>query len=419
MDIELLNSERLSEWGGRLKFPSAAVDALQALASLVRGDEELRSIFTEFHQRTVLRGEWHRQWSALPVDERAQARLKDQTPLFYLLAYMSALPYTERRYRQLGIGMHIFHDTMKDFLFYLEDFHDLHGVWGYGQFAWIWRHLTCELFRLGRLQYMLETFHNGVKAFRRKTRAEENLWRSDRAHAPAAPNPDGHLAGLETVLLADPDQPLRTDGYAVGAGKSHRDPEGLSAAAWKPSYEETPAGWSGHLVNPYGSVCTHEVSLSRHEWELILQSGDTVLDLHIPRKDPLTVETCSHSFLQAGEFYARTFPDRPWKALYCHTWFFSPQLQTILPPDSSIVQFQREFYLYPFAGSAGFLWGFVFGDKYPDPATAPRDTSLRRAVLDWLAQGKEIFDLPGVMFHLPGAWGTQPYMGQWDERKTS
>jgi hypothetical protein len=58
----------------------------------------------------------------------------------------------------------------------------------------------------------------------------------------------------------------------------------------------------------------------------------------------------------------------------------------------------------------------VFGEKYPDPFTAPRDTSLRRAVLDWQAQGKEIFDLPGVMFHAPEEWGAQPYMGGWDRR---
>jgi hypothetical protein len=61
------------------------------------------------------------------------------------------------------------------------------------------------------------------------------------------------------------------------------------------------------------------------------------------------------------------------------------------------------------------LWGFVFGKKYPDRLTAPRDTSLRRAVLDWLDEGGEIFDLPGLMFHAPQAWGTQPYMRRWDK----
>mgnify|MGYP001563688099 CR=1 FL=1 len=100
MDIELLTSERLADWGGRLKFPTEALDALQAVASLVREDELLRSIFTHYHIQTTLRGEWHREWSDIPVDPRVQARLGDRTSLFYLLADMAALPYTAPRYRQ-------------------------------------------------------------------------------------------------------------------------------------------------------------------------------------------------------------------------------------------------------------------------------------------------------------------------------
>jgi hypothetical protein len=403
MDIELLTTEPLAAWGRRLDFPIEAIDALQSVASLVRGDDELHSIFAEFHERTALRGEWHREWSDLPMDTRVQARLGERTSLFYLLAYLSALPYTEARYRQLGVSAEIFHDTMLDFPFYLSDFYHLHGHWGYSHFAWIWRHVNGDLFRLGRLQYMLAPFHDGVTAFRRKFRRSV----------------DGDLAGMDLVLLADPDQPLRADGYAYGAGQLHSDDENLPAEAWKPVFEETAAGWRGNFVNPYGSVHPQTVFLPRAEWDLILQNGDTVLDLHIPRKDPLTAETCSASFRQAQEFFPRVFPDRPSKALYCHTWFFTPQLQTFLPPESSIVKFQREFYLYPFPGNVGFLWSFVFGEKNPDPSTAPRDTSLRRAVLDWLNQGKKIFDLPGVMFHTPDEWGAQPYMGQWDARRAS
>jgi hypothetical protein len=229
-------------------------------------------------------------------------------------------------------------------------------------------------------------------------------------------NLDGDLSGLDFVLLADPEQSLRPDGCAYGAGKSHHDNDVMTAEAWKPLYEKSAVGWRGQLVSPYGRVRSQTVYLPRAEWDLILQHGDTVLDLHIPRKDPLSAETCGDSYRQALEFFPRIFPERSWKALYCHTWFFTPQLQSFLPPESSIVKFQREFYLFPFPGSVGFLWSFVFGEKYPDPATAPRDTSLRRAVLDWIGQGKEIFDLPGVMFHSPEVWGTQPYMGRWDRK---
>ena len=174
---------------------------------------------------------------------------------------------------------------------------------------------------------------------------------------------------------------MRTDGYAFGIGRHSSENETPLAQAWKPAYEESAAGWRGHLVTPYGCVRPQVVFLPRTEWDLILQEGDTVLDVHIPRKDPLTAETCGDLYRQALEFFPRIFPERRWKALYCHSWFFTPQLQSFLPLESSIVQFQREFYLYPFPGSVGFLWSFVFGEKYPDPATAPRDYSLRRAVL--------------------------------------
>jgi hypothetical protein len=413
MDIELLISEHLAEWGARLKYPTEAVDALQAIASLVREDGELRSIFEEFHDRTARRGEWHREWSELPVDARVQSRLCERTSLFYLLAYMAALPSVEARYRQLGVSMDLFDDTMKDFLNYLGDFYDLRGYWGYAQFAWIWRHLTCELFRLGRLQYMLAPFYSGVTAFQRKLSTGGWPQKPTQGLSLGA---DGDLTGLDIVLLADPIQPLRVDGYAFGAGQHPSENEVPPAQAWKPAYQESVAGWRGHLVTPYGRVRPQVVFLPRAEWDLILQEGDTVLDLHIPSRDPLTAETCGSSYRQALEFFPRIFPERPWKALYCHTWFFTPQLQSFLPPESNIVKFQREFYLYPFPGSVGFLWSFVFGEKHPDPATAPRDTSLRRAMLDWIGQGKEIFDLPGVMFHSPEAWGTQPYMGGWDRK---
>ncbi len=180
---------------------------------------------------------------------------------------------------------------------------------------------------------------------------------------------------------------------------------------WLPIFEASEAGWRGHPVSPYGRVQREPAFLPASQWELLLQKGDPVLDIHIPRRDPLNNETCSSSLQQALEFFERFGPS---KAFFCHTWFFTPQLQQMLPAESAIVRFQREFYLFPFPGSVDFLWAFAFGDKYTDRASAPRDTSLQRAVLDWLAEGKEIFDLPGVLFHPPSAWGSQPYMSAWD-----
>ncbi len=393
MEIEILQPDRLRYWCGRIDMPATAVQALVEIAHSIQTEPEMLDVFVEFHQKNVLRGEWHREYSPIPFDPRVQARFGSQVSLFYLVAYLSALPFAEREYIRRGIDLAIFHDTLLEITTWLCHEYDLTGVWEFKQFHWIWRSLSCVLFRLGRLQYMLTPFSGGIHAFR-KTGAGDIL------------------------LLADPEVTLRADGYAQGAGQIHAEtpPAQPDPSAWRPVYEESNAGWRGNPVSPYGWVERNPVWLPRGDWQPALQPGDTVLDLHIPRKDSFSAADCRNSLEQAHQFFARLFPEQPFQASFCHTWFFTPQLQQLLPTESNLVRFQREFYLFPYAGGPGFLWAYVFGERYPQPQGAPRDTSLRRAVLTWLEEGKELFDLPGLCFHGPQAWGSQPYMRRWDQQ---
>jgi hypothetical protein len=393
MNIELLNPARLASWCSLIRLQPEATLALQAMSAQVSADPELLQIFTDFHAATALRREWHKEWSEFPFHPCVRERLGESASLFYLLAYLSALPYTYQKYQEHAILDQIFQDTFLDVPYYVGDYYDLHGTWGYGAFSWIWLHLDFQLFRLGRLQYRRMPFDEGVRALRRRS--------------------DGQV-----LLLADPELPLRADGYALGAGAvvppaaaAGATPQPEPEAGWLPVFESSVLGWRGHPVSPYGQVQLEPDFLPSDQWELLLQKGDPVLDIHIPRRDPLTAEACADSLQQALAFFEQFGPS---KAFFCHTWFFTPQLQQLLPPESAIVRFQREFYLFPHPGGLDFLWSFAFGDHYPDRASAPRDTSLRRAVLDWLERGGEIFDLPGVLFHPPSAWGSQPYMTQWD-----
>lgn len=384
LNIEILNQERLIQWCERLGIPEAGTTPLIETAQVIISEPILSKIFAEFYDKTILRGEWHREWSPLPMDPDVKEKLGNRYSLFYLLAYMAALPFVRREYTQRGISEEIFLATMHDIPYYYLETSDVHGHWCFDQFSWIWRHLTCRLFRLGRLQFMLAPFDWGVTAFRCRKNGE-------------------------IILLSDPNVRLRPDGYAKGAGA--KPPGDIS---WSAVYEERPDGWYGTPISPYGYAVQTPVFLSKQDWDLVLRKGDTILDIHIPRGKSLSTEECRESFASAYRFFGQQFPEERFVASYCHTWFFTPQLQKILPHTSSIVNFQREFYLFPHPGSPKFLWNFVFGEKYPDPGAAPRDTSLRREVLDWLARGDELFDLPGVMFHPPEQWGAQPYMTRWD-----
>lgn len=397
MEIEILNPERLRYWCAQLDLPAAAAAELESIAQQVRADAALERVFSEFHTKTALRGEWPREWAPLPIDPVVAAALGPRSALFYLLAYLAAAPYTEAFYRRRGMDLAVMRATLADLRTWLVHEYELDGTWTFRQFMWVWRHLAGELFRLGRLQFMLVPFEFGVTALRRRS--------------------DG-----EICLLADPNLPLRADGYAQGAGHSHPgapyhrpdQPPTPAEPGWLPPFHVTPAGWQGCPVSPYGHALPDSVFFPAAEWEVLLQPGDTVLELHIPRKDAFSAADCRAALAQAAEFFHTFFPERPYRAAVCHTWFFTPQLQRLLPASSNIVQFQREFSLFPLPGSPGFLWSYVFGEKVTSLAAAPRDTQLRRAVLDWLADGGELFDLAGVMFHDPQQWGSQPYMQKWD-----
>ena len=101
---------------------------------------------------------------------------------------------------------------------------------------------------------------------------------------------------------------------------------------------------------------------------------------------------------QALEFFPRYFPESPIAGFACSSWILNPQLDRIYHPESNMVQWQRELYLFPVpSGDRSGLY-FVFGEDDPDPRAAPRDTSLRRALLDQLASGGRL--IGGGMFLL-------------------
>lgn len=388
MEMELLNPNRLRYWCSVIDLPEGAIDALAEMAARVNAEPVLAEVFAAFYEKHVVRGEWKRDWHPFPFDPAIEGACGEDASLFYLLAHLAGLPKAWAQYEKLGIGIDIFKMTMLDFKLYAQDYFDGHGRWGFAIFPWVWRHLSAELFRLGRLQYMLIPFPGGITGFRRK---------SDGAY----------------LLAADPGVPLRADGYAWGAGRAsgtELPPE--DRETWRPIFEKGSEGWKVNVVSARGQVQRRPVLLSSAEWEIMLQSGDTVLDTHIPRKNSFTVDDCKESYSMAVRFFRQTFPDRLHKALFCHTWMFAPQLSEVLPERSNVLGFQREFYLYPFPGTADNVWRFVFGDIYADVAAAPRDTSLRRELADWFAKGGEAFELPGVMFHGPGQWGTQPHLAQ-------
>ncbi len=122
-------------------------------------------------------------------------------------------------------------------------------------------------------------------------------------------------------------------------------------------------------------------------------------------------DACGESFRLAADFFPRYFPDRPFKGFCCCSWLLNTQFQDMLPPASNIVRFQGEFYLFPIhsGGRSGFER--IFGRDFQDLSEAPRDTTLRRAVLDHLQAGDYLRNGGALLFAEDLDWGKQVYRG--------
>ena len=369
---DFLDENTLRQWCVRIEAREDMVEVLCAVARRVAKDNFLQAFFAAEVERHAAQNQWHRLWSPLPMDENITGAFEEPSQ-FYYLTYLAVLPWTLRRYEQMGISVEIFDDTMRQLPFLFLEKHDAIGRWQYTGFGWIWRHLSAELFRLGRMQFILETFQRGESFFRNKENGE-------------------------VVVLCDPTLPLREDGWANGAGGRTQEPP------WYGVCQRVDGGWQGNTVGHEGRVLPEIVTLDDARWEPALSPGDAVLELHIPKDGDFSPQSCRESLAFAERFYGQYFPQARYKGLYCHTWLFTAQLQQFLKPGSHILAFRDEFHRLPVAGSESFLWNFVFGLAY-NRENAPRDTSLRRAVLDHLQAGGEIFDLSGVALHGSGQWG--------------
>ena len=71
-----------------------------------------------------------------------------------LIACLSAAIDSEREiYAKKGISDKIYTDTMSVFTVMVNEYHAIHGVYGFDSMRWIWRQLSGSLYRLGTLEF--------------------------------------------------------------------------------------------------------------------------------------------------------------------------------------------------------------------------------------------------------------------------
>jgi len=357
-------------------------EVLSAVGRRAAGNRALRALAWHFHHCLYgtdgYSGQSIRDWPSL------EEVLGEDGGLLYLAALLSGLPTMQRVHGEHGVPAEVTRDTILDLKLWLEGRKREHpeSQWGLVPFNlwWLSYHFRGELYRLGRLQFQFGSLGREIRVFRHRD------------------------SGLVAALSEDG---MR---YRADGGRAGSEEDGCWVARLVAGESET----TGCPILPEGRAIRREVTLRHAEWQPVLAAGQPVLYIHIPAGGPLAHDLCGQSFGSALDFFPKHFPERPFDGFCCHSWLLNAELAEFLPESANIVRFQREFYLFPIAlGSDDLLWR-IFDEVPKDLTHAPRDTTLRRGVLDRLLSGQGLRPIGGGCFLLPEDfnWGAQVYRRQ-------
>lgn len=372
--------KRNREWGG---LSPETDDLLQKAAHVIREEPALRGLAWHCYRLLFEHTDYGeiKQWPSL------EWALGELGGTFYLLIALAMVPRVLAVHQEMGVGPEVSRETCQQIACFSGNYRRMtRGRLGIplSQLYWLRHYTAGRLFRIGRFEYMLRQFGANVTVYRHRE--------------------SGHV-----LALAPDGVRYNRKGYVDGAAGVEDTEQG-----WTASLVEDDDAVLGYPISPCGYAVGKQVRLDKVTWECVLRKGDTTLEMHIPAGGGMSLARCGDSMRRAVSFFRQYFPDKPFKSISCASWIFNTQLQQLQLSSDNLARYQRELYLYPTrsSGQDG-LW-FIFFQNSFDVATAPRDTSLQRAVADFIAAGN-IWRGGGMFFlteHL-SEFGAQYYRSHW------
>ena len=129
--------------------------------------------------------------------------------------------------------------------------------------------------------------------------------------------------------------------------------------------------------------------------------GAYYVDVHIPGGAPLTPELCDAAYAEAAAFFRKHYGMKN-IVFGCHSWLLLPDLATILPECSNILAFARSYEILETridTSSSAVSFIFDIPALPSDMDALPEDTSLRKAIKQYLKAGNTINTAFGIMHY--------------------
>lgn len=284
------------------------------------------------------------------------------------LAICSGADYCYNKLVSLNIPGHMIYEIMKKPEAGTKRYFDRNnGKYGYSLFSWYQLAIDAKLYDVNRFQIEINSpFGFNVKVYK---------------------NTKG-----ECITLAD-GLDVHSSGHILGTL----------------FFEDEKNSWHASVTKEEGYICGYTfgedalvkkelIRLPEDEWTLALSKDDPVIILHIPAQGKFTPEIVDESLKDIKKFIKEYFPDYKYKALATSSWFFDPQNEQLLPPESNILKFARRFNRFTVKDWGKSAFSFVYQTDNPVIEKLPENTSLQRAMKKHFLQGKTIYNVGGYLF---------------------
>lgn len=129
----------------------------------------------------------------------------------------------------------------------------------------------------------------------------------------------------------------------------------------------------------------------------LIKEGTSVISVHIPSDAKLSREMLDRSYSAAKEFFSKHYGEYDYSFFCCESWLLSPVLKKLLPPESKIIEFQRDYDIVSYDESDKSFMEWVYKKEYEDYDELTENTSLERNIKKHLLSGGAIGSAFGIL----------------------
>lgn len=368
------------------KLDASLTDILLSTAGTMRSDEALAHMAWHCYRLLYLKRDYY-QFSKWPLFTK---KLGDAAGVFYLLIVLASAERTVSIHNARGIPADVTDGVIADYSIGIARFGRFHG----GKIGsphthtpWYRNHYDGVLFRIGRLQYIINPMRYALRIYRNNRTGE-------------------------VLALSEPGVQYTSDGFVDSIPHAPRLQPGIGGFTAALSFDGR--NIIGNPILPTGVAHRQQIMLDAAVWKSAAARDDMLLAMHIPEGGGMGIDKCRASMEDAFPFFAKYIPETPVKGIMCSSWIFSPEYETFYSKDANFVRYQHELYLFPVPSSGKDGVYFVFDrEDFTDPKELPQDSSLRKAMAERLISGNVLRS--GGMFFLKDdmpKFGTQYYRSQ-------